>query len=62
MEKYGKNKSELLEYDNLEHFDQNKVKNVCHYVCSSINYTNIIILIIVLILTYHVIISNLLKK
>ncbi len=49
---------DMPEQNNLEHFDQNKLKNACHYACSSMNYTNIIILIVVLILIYHTIVTN----
>ena len=36
-------KSDIFEKNNLEHFDQKKIKNACHYACSSMNYTNIIV-------------------
>jgi hypothetical protein len=52
--------SENSEND-IEHFNQQKVKNACHFACSSINYTNIIVLIITIILIYHFIITNFFK-
>lgn len=44
--------------NDLEHFDQMQFKNACHYACSTMNYTNIIILIIIMILIYHTIVTN----
>jgi hypothetical protein len=52
------NKDININKNNTEHFNQEKIKNTCHYVCSSINYTNIVILVIFIILVYHMIISN----
>lgn len=37
---------------NTEHFSYEGAKNMCHYTCSSINTTNIILLILVIILLY----------
>lgn len=45
-----------------ESFDQSNIRNTCHYMCSSISYTNIIMLIIIILCVYHIIISNLNKK
>ncbi len=50
--------SDIWEQNNLEHFDQKQIKNACHYACSSMTYTNIIILIIVIIMIYHMIVTN----
>lgn len=37
----------------IEHFDQNSVRDTCHYACSSFSYVNVIIIIVVLLLIYH---------
>ena len=36
----------------IEHFSFEGTRNMCHYGCSSINYTNIILAILVLVLLY----------
>lgn len=38
----------------------NNLKNTCHYVCSNMNYTNIIILIILIISVYHFLVKKIL--
>jgi hypothetical protein len=40
-----------------EHFDENNIKNACHFACSNINYTTIIILIVAIIFIYHIIVK-----
>jgi hypothetical protein len=45
-----------------ENFGQNDVKNVCHFACSNINYMNITILIVIIILIYHFIATKMLAK
>ena len=40
------------EKDEVEHFSYDGAKNMCHYTCSSINTTNIILLILIVILIY----------
>lgn len=41
--------------------DESRVKNVCHYACSTLSYTNIIIIIAVFFLIYHIITNNILQ-
>jgi|688.fasta_scaffold2785559_1 hypothetical protein len=51
----GCNKKIKKENDNnndVEHFSYDGAKNMCHYTCSSINTTNIILLILIVILIY----------
>ena len=53
---YKKNETET-ESDNenqIEHFDQNNIRDVCHYACSSFSYINVIIVILILLLLYHI--------
>lgn len=45
----------------MEHKENDGVKNFCHYACSNINYTNIILIIIIFLLIYHFLISNFYK-
>ena len=47
---------------NIENFTQDKFRNTCHYACSSVNYLNIFIFIVVIILIYHFIFTNFLRK
>jgi len=49
------NKKIKKELDNTEHFSYESAKNMCHYGCSSINTTNILLSILIIILIYLVI-------
>jgi hypothetical protein len=46
------NKDKNIDKNNIEHFSYEGAKNMCHYTCSSINTTNIILLILVILLIY----------
>lgn len=48
--------------DKLEHFDKMKLRNVCHHACSSMNYMNIIMIVIIFILIYHFFINFFMEK
>jgi hypothetical protein len=56
VEKFkGDNKADNKEHfkgGNVEHFSFEAPKNMCHYACSSINVTNILLLILILVLLY----------
>jgi hypothetical protein len=39
-------------YGNVEHFSFEAPKNMCHYACSTINVTNILLCVLILILLY----------
>lgn len=41
--------------EKVEHFSFETAKNMCHYGCSSINTTNILLVILIVILIYLVI-------
>ena len=41
--------------DNKENFSMRQTKDVCHYTCSRLNITNILMIIIIAILLYYVI-------
>jgi hypothetical protein len=51
------NKEQGIE-QRIEHFNQSGLRDTCHYMCSSLNYTNIIILILVILLIYHFVTSQ----
>jgi hypothetical protein len=38
--------------------EKNEVKNTCHYMCSNMNYMNVILLIIIIISIYHFLIKK----
>ena len=38
----------------IEHFEQGDVRDTCHYMCSSFSYVNVIIIILILLLAYHI--------
>jgi hypothetical protein len=38
--------------NNIEHFSYEVPKNMCHYGCSNINTTNIILFVLILVLIY----------
>jgi hypothetical protein len=42
----------LMNNKNIENFSYEPVKNMCHYTCSSINTTNIMLAILVILLIY----------
>lgn len=44
-----------------EQFDSG-IKNMCHFACSNMTWTNITILIIIIIMVYHFIIKSYLDK
>lgn len=46
----------------IENFSQAKIRNTCHYTCSSINYLNIFIFVIMIIVIYHFILTNFIQK
>jgi hypothetical protein len=46
-----KKKKEYMK-NNIEHFSYETPKNMCHYACSSINTTNLLLFVLVLILLY----------
>lgn len=52
--------SEENENKNVEHF--NKVRDMCHYACSSMNYINVVMIVVILILIYHFITTKLLNS
>lgn len=39
--------------DNIEHFKQSNARDVCHFTCSSINYINVIVLFLILVILYN---------
>lgn len=47
----------MREEDKIENFNKTHIKNTCHYMCSSITYINIIILIVIIITMYHYLIK-----
>jgi hypothetical protein len=47
-----KDKKVIEKERNIEHFSFEGTRNMCHYGCSSINYTNIILVVLVLVLLY----------
>ncbi len=47
-EKPNENRKE----NNIEHFSYEVPKNMCHYGCSNINTTNIILFVLILVLIY----------
>jgi len=49
---------EITDIQNKEHFEGTDVKNSCHYVCSNLNLTNILIIIGLLILLYSIFANN----
>jgi hypothetical protein len=46
---HHKNKSQ----DNIEEFNQVDIQNGCHMACSSINWVNIILLLVIIALLYQ---------
>jgi hypothetical protein len=56
VESCGCNKKKMIENfrggDNIEHFSFEAPKNMCHYACSSMNVTNIMLFFLILILIY----------
>ncbi len=50
----GCNKKKIMEKfgNNVEHFSLETPKNMCHYTCSSINLTNILLCLLILVLLY----------
>lgn len=50
----GCNKKIKNSDEKIEHFSYEGAKNMCHYGCSSINTTNIMLLILIIILIYLV--------
>lgn len=52
--KYKDNKKKYKDNKDkeLEHFSYEGAKNMCHYSCSSINTTNILLLILIIFLIY----------
>lgn len=47
-----KKKIENFGEDNIEYFSYETPKNMCHYACSSINTTNILLCILIIVLLY----------
>jgi hypothetical protein len=47
-----KDKKVIEKERNIEHFSFEGTRNMCHYGCSSINFTNIILVVLVLVLLY----------
>jgi hypothetical protein len=48
-----KNNEEINKRENnIEHFSYEVPKNMCHYGCSNINTTNIILFVLILVLIY----------
>ena len=45
---------EIKELQNIEHFGGSDVKNSCHYICTNLNLTNIVIITGLLILLYYI--------
>ena len=45
----------------LEHFTP-EIKNMCHFACSNMTWTNITILVIIIVLIYHFLIKNYLDR
>jgi len=43
--------------DHYEHFGQADARDTCHYICSSLRYTNIVILILIILLIYHFLVN-----
>lgn len=50
-----KKKIENFNGDNIEHFSYEAPKNMCHYACSSINSTNVLLCILIIVLFIFVI-------
>lgn len=50
--------SNKKEYENFNP----QAKNICHFACSNMTWTNITVLVIVVILIYHFLIKNYLDK
>ena len=46
------NQKNLKRENNIEHFSYEVPKNMCHYGCSNINTTNIILFLLILVLIY----------
>lgn len=47
-----KKKIEKFGESNIEHFSYEAPKNMCHYACSSINTTNVLLCILILVLLF----------
>lgn len=52
IRKTDKSKRRENNEKNIEHFSYEAPRNMCHYTCSSINTTNIILFCLVLVLIY----------
>jgi hypothetical protein len=52
----GCNKKKIIENfkggDKIEHFSFEAPKNMCHYACSSMNITNLLLCVLILVLLY----------
>ena len=50
--KENKENKENKRENNIEHFSYEVPKNMCHYGCSNMNTTNIILFVLILVLIY----------
>ena len=42
----------------IERFEDAKLRNSCHYACSSFSYTKLILIVLIIIFIYHTAINN----
>lgn len=52
----------ISKQDKIEKFSNEDLRNTCHYACSSLTWFNIILVMILLIIMYHLIITYINKN